>query len=279
MENIISQRDALDLVDNPAITFIDASWYLPAHKRDAIAEYNASRIPGAIYFDIDKIADPDTDLPHMLPHPEVFAHVAGEIGISSERLNIVYDGPGLFSAPRVWWTLKIMGAKNVKILEGGFDAWRSAGLPTEQGPPKKHAATVFTPNFQGSRVANIAAVEGNMSSKEAVVIDARPRDRFDGKGLEPRPGLRNGHIPGSKSAPATKFVKDGKLADLSTLERHFRDLDIDLDTPVITTCGSGVTAAILALALTETGRENYRLFDGSWAQWGMPNGPAVETNG
>lgn len=276
MENIISQRDALDLVDNPAITFIDGSWYLPAQNRNAAAEYAACRIPNAVFFDIDQICDPDTDLPHMLLHPDVFAHVAGEIGISSDNLSIVYDGPGLFSAPRVWWTLKTMGAKNVKILEGGFDAWKANGLPTEQGKPKGRAATVFEPSFNANAVASISAVETNLSSKSATVIDARPRDRFDGESAEPRPGLRSGHIPGSKSAPAAKFVKDGKLADRTTLERYFRDFDIDPDTPVITTCGSGVTAAILALALTETGRKNHRLFDGSWAQWGKENGPPIE---
>ncbi|MDJ0613309.1 MAG: 3-mercaptopyruvate sulfurtransferase [Rhizobiaceae bacterium] len=279
MENIISQRDALDLVDNPAVTFIDGSWYLPSQSRNAIAEYAACRIPGAVFFDIDQIADPDTDLPHMLPHPEVFAHVAGEIGISSENLNIVYDGPGMFSAPRVWWTLKVMGAKNVKILESGFDGWKANGLPTEQGTPKGRAATVFTANYKAAKVANLASIEANLAKKAFEVIDARPRERFNGKAAEPRPGLRSGHIPGSKSAPASQFVRDGKLVDINTLERHFRKLHIDADTPVITTCGSGVTAAILALALTESGRENYKLYDGSWAQWGKPDGPAIETHG
>jgi len=277
MENIISQRDALELVDNPAVTFIDGSWYLPAQNRNAAAEYAVNRIPHAIYFDIDQISDPDTDLPHMLPHQDVFAHVAGEIGISSENLNIVYDGPGMFSAPRVWWTLKVMGAKNVKILEGGFDAWKASGLPIEQGMPKGHAPTVFNANFAAAKVASIANVESNMTSKAATVIDARPGERFIGIGQEPRPGLRSGHIPGSKSAPASKFVKDGKLLPLPVIERRFQDLGIDADTPVITTCGSGVTAAILTLALTESGRENTALFDGSWAQWGEQDGPPIET--
>ena len=279
MENIISQRDALDLVHNSAVTFIDGSWYLPAQNRNAKAEYDASRIPGAVFFDIDKISDQDTDLPHMLPSPDTFGSTMSEMGVSSEELNIVYDGPGLFSAPRVWWTLKIMGAKNVKILEGGFDAWRTEGLPIEQGLPASHPSKSFIADFQPGKVAAIEDVQLNMESKRATVIDARPSDRFAGTGTEPRAGLRNGHIPGSKSAPANKFVQNGKLADHQTLERYFRDLNIDKNTEVITTCGSGVTAAILALALTETGRENYSLYDGSWAEWGKPNGPPIETNG
>ena len=279
MENIISQRDALDLIYDPTVTFIDGSWYLPAQKRDGRAEFAANRIPGATYFDIDKISDQDTDLPHMLPSAEQFRSMVEELGISSEDLNIVYDGPGLFSAPRVWWTLKVMGAKQVKILEGGFDSWKSNDLPIEQGPLEVRTRKEFTPNFQADRVADIGSVIANLESKQATVIDARPVDRYNGTGTEPRPGLRNGHIPGSKSAPSSKFVHNGKLADHNTLERIFRDLDIGRDTEVITTCGSGVTAAILALALAETGRDSFRLFDGSWAEWGKPDGPAIKTNG
>lgn len=279
MENIISQRDALDLIDNPAVTFIDGSWYLPAQNRNARAEYDASRIPGAIFFDIDTISDQETNLPHMLPSPDAFGVMMGELGVSSDELSIVYDGPGLFSAPRVWWTLKIMGANNVKILEGGFDAWKAQGLPVENGIPDRRPSKVFSTKLQPEKIASIEDVQANMESKSATVIDARPRDRFAGTRTEPRAGLRNGHIPGSKSAPANKFVQNGKLVDHQTLERYFRDLNIDKDTKVITTCGSGVTAAVLALALTETGRQHYSLYDGSWAEWGKQDGPPIKTNG
>lgn len=278
-ENLISAADALNFVGNPAVTFIDASWYLPAQGRDGEAEYKVHRIPGAIYFDIDKIADPDTDLPHMLPHPEVFAHIAGSLGISSDTLNIVYDGPGLFSAPRVWWTLKVMGARHVKILKGGFDKWRQQDLPIETGKPRGHRPAIFDAKYDSQKVASISTVEANLKNGTAAVLDARPHDRFNGTSPEPREGLRSGHIPHSKSLPASKLVKDGMLADMTTLERHFRDLRIEDDTPVITTCGSGVTAAILALALEETGRTNVKLFDGSWAEWGKQDGPPIETNG
>ena len=278
-QNIISQREALELVGDQNVTFIDGSWYLPSQNRNGQTEYNQRRIPGAVYFDIDKIADTDTDLPHMLPHPEVFAHVVGAIGVSSENPIVVYDGPGLFSAPRVWWTFRVMGAKNVKILEGGFDRWRENDLPVESGPPSPRKPEVFSTRFRSAEVASISTVEENVKTRNSVVIDARPSERFIGKAPEPREGLRSGHIPGSKSIPATLMVKDGTLADKNTLERHFRNAGIDAKTPVITTCGSGVTAAILALALEETGRENYQLFDGSWAQWGLPSGPEVEVNG
>lgn len=274
-ENFISHRDALEFVDNDAVTFIDGSWYLPAQNRNAQSEYRAHRIPGAVFFDIDQIADTDSDLPHMLPHPDVFAHVAGGIGISSDNLNIVYDGPGLFSAPRVWWTLKVMGAKHVKILEGGFDRWREEGLPTESGPPNARKPAIFDARFNSRKVATKQTVEANTSSRQAVVVDARPSERFLGKAPEPREGLRSGHIPGSRSWPASRLVKDGKLADLNTIERSLRDFGIDHATPVITTCGSGVTAAILALALEEAGRDNVRLYDGSWAEYGKPDGPDI----
>lgn len=277
-ENIIPQRDALGFVDNPAVTFIDGSWYLPAQKRNGAEEYQAHRIPGSIFFDIDVIAKTNTRLPHMLPDPETFGHTVGSMGISSENLNIVYDGPGMFSAARVWWTLKVMGAKHVKILEGGFDDWRGNDLPVETGPPRGLAPAIFDVNYNGKMVAAFSTVEANMKSKEAKVIDARPYERFIGKTPEPRKGMRSGHIPGSHSLPVSRIVKDGKLADINTLERYFRDIGIDADTPVITTCGSGVTAAILTLALTEAGRDNTKLYDGSWAQWGLPGGPEVATD-
>lgn len=275
--NFITQDEALDLIDKNNISFIDGSWYLPAHNRDAKQEYDIARIPNAIYFDIDAIADPDTDLPHMLPHPDTFSEVAGILGISDDKTLIVYDGLGLFSAPRVWWTLKIMGAYDVRILEGGFDKWRKEGLPVERGKPQKQQQAIFKSRFTSKKVASIQTVEQAMSSENTTIIDARPAARFNGEVAEPREGLRSGHIPNSKSLPASEFVKNGKLLDKEELQAIFKTVGIDEKTKVITTCGSGVTAAILSLALNEIGNENYQLFDGSWAQWGMPNGPEVAT--
>lgn len=275
--NFISQRDAMDLLDRQDISFVDGSWYLPAQNRNQKEEYAFARIPGAIFFDIDVIADIDTKLPHMLPHPDIFTEVVSILGLSNEKTIIVYDGPGLFSAPRVWWTLKTMGATDVRILEGGFDSWKKEGLPIEKGKPQLTKQAVFKTQFTSAKVASINAIEANIKTSEAIVLDARPNARFTGKAPEPREGMRGGHIPGSKSLPVTELVKNGKLIEKNKLEEKFRNLGVGKNTPVITTCGSGVTAAIISLALSEIGHENYKLYDGSWAQWGLPDGPEVET--
>ena len=277
-ENFITQRETLDFLNKENVSFVDGSWYLPAQKRDAKQEFKSARIQGAVYFDIDLIADPNTDLPHMLPHPDMFAEVAGMLGLAHDKPIIVYDGPGLFSAPRVWWTLKIMGAKNVKILEGGFDAWKAEGLPIEKGDPRRPKQTIFQTHFLHDKVASISDVENNIKSGRATLLDARPNARFKGIAPEPRQGMRSGHIPKSSSLPSSDLVENGKLIELQKLNKIFHDLNIHSDTPVITSCGSGVTAAILALALNETGRDNIKLFDGSWAQWGLPDGPEISTN-
>lgn len=277
-ENFISQREALDWLDQDSASFVDGSWYLPAQKRDAKQEFRSARIQDAVFFDIDLIADPDTNLPHMLPHPEVFAEVAGVLGLTHDNMIIVYDGSGLFSAPRVWWTLKVMGAKNVKILEGGFDAWKTEGLPIENGKPKQPKQTIFQTHFSLDKVASISDVENNIKSEKSIVLDARPNARFKGEAAEPREGMRSGHIPKSKSLPASDLVENGKLLESEKLNKIFHDLKIYPDSNVITSCGSGVTAAILTLALTEVGRDNSKLFDGSWAQWGLPDGPDISTD-
>ena len=221
------------------------------------------RIPGAVYFDIDEVADPDTDLPHMLPTPEDFAKHVSLLGISDQHLIVVYDGPGLFSAARVWWTFKVMGAPDVRILEGGLDDWKANNLPLETGNPNPPLAHLFATDFDPDRVADIQAVIENLESEQATVLDARPLPRFQGIAPEPRPGLRGGRIPKSVSLPMDELVENGRLKP---------------DTRVITSCGSGVTAAVLTLALAETGRHNTRLFDGSWSQWGRQEGPPIETD-
>lgn len=277
-DNIISQREALNLLGNPDVSFVDGSWYLPAQKRNAKEEFGIARIPSAVFFDIDAIADPDTDLPHMLPHPEVFAEVAGVLGLSHDKLIIVYDGPGMFSAPRVWWTLKVMGAQNVKVLEGGFDNWKTENLPVERGIPNQPRQSIFQAHFAHNKVASRKDVENNINYGRAITLDARPNDRFKGTAPEPREGLRSGHIPKSLSLPASDLIENGALLEASKLNKIFHDMLIYPDSEVITTCGSGVTAAILVLALHESGRENTRLYDGSWAEWGRPDGPEINSN-
>jgi len=273
--NFITPERASELIGREDVSFVDASWYLPAQGRNAQEEYLTMRIPGACYFDIDKIAGKESGLPHMLPEPAQFSRDAGALGISHDDLIIVYDGPGLFSAARVWWTFRVMGAADVRILQGGFDRWRDAGFPVETGNPNPPRVRLFETNFDASQVTNLTQVEDNIKSANAVLIDARPRARFDGDATEPRPGLRSGHIPGSHSLPADSLIKDGRLKDVAELAASFAKLDIGPETPVITSCGSGVTAAILFLALAETGHGKVKLYDGSWAEWGQSGGPPV----
>lgn len=277
ISNFISQQDALKLLDDENVSFVDASWYLPAQNRNGFEEFQSMRIPGAVYFDINEISDQESDLPHMLASPTEFAQKISALGISKNQKIIVYDGPGLFSSARVWWTLKVMGAQNVVILEGGFDAWKKATLPVETGNPNPPTVKLFEVDFNPLCVVDEADVLNNINSKEAILIDARSIERFEGRAEEPRAGMRSGHIPGSKALPFTQLINQGKLKPRSVLDDIFNDLGIYNDIPVITSCGSGVTAAILILALEETGRKNHRLYDGSWAQWGRPNGPEIAT--
>lgn len=273
--SFIAQSDAVGLIGRDDVSFVDASWYLPAQKRNGEEEYRHMRIPGAVFFDIDKISDPNSDLPHMLPSPEEFARTASVMGISNEHQIIVYDGPGLFSSARAWWTFKIMGAQNVKILEGGMDAWKAANLPIETGNPNPPLAHIFTPHFNPGMVASMDEVVEGLKSGDAVVLDARPHARFYGEAKEPRPGLRSGHMPGAINLPSSSIVENGLLKSREALEELFSELGIGENTKVITSCGSGVTAAILSLALSETSRSNHALYDGSWAEWGQSDGPPV----
>jgi thiosulfate/3-mercaptopyruvate sulfurtransferase len=262
--------DALQArLGSPDLRIVDGSWYLPAQNRDAAAEFSAARIRGAVRFDLDAISDKTTALPHMLPKPEDFAKAAGEMGISQDDEIVVYDGPGLFSAARVWWTFRVMGASNVCILEGGFDRWKAEGRPVETGTPAAPKPAVFTPAFDAARVAAIDTIRENVHSARAQMLDARPQGRFTGAVAEPRPGLRSGHVPGSKSVPADTLVREGKLKDVNELRQLFKDVSLDMNKPVITSCGSGVTAAIISLALETVGHKNHSLYDGSWAEWGQ----------
>jgi thiosulfate/3-mercaptopyruvate sulfurtransferase len=264
-----------DRKKTPGLRIVDGSWYLPAQNRDAAAEFAAARIPGAVRLDIDAVSDKTTTLPHMLPKPEEFARVAGELGISERDDIVVYDGPGLFSSARVWWTFRVMGARNVRILEGGFDRWKAAGLPVETGAPVQPAPSVFRAAFARDKVAAIAAIRANVHTGQATILDARPAGRFAGTVPEPRPGLRSGHMPGAKSLPADTLVSDGKLKDISELKKLFRQVSLDPEKPVITTCGSGVTAAIITLALETVGHRRHALYDGSWAEWGQADDAPV----
>jgi len=249
------------------LSIIDASWYLPTMNRDGKAEYALGHIPGSVHFDIDAVADQSNPLPHMLPSPAFFAETVGAMGISNNDRIVVYDGAGLFAAARVWWTFRTMGAANVSILEGGAPKWRAEGKDWTDAKSVKPRKT-FRPAFKPEGVADLALVKQALESNAAQIVDARPADRFRGEAPEPRPGLASGHMPGSFNVQFGDVVSNGKLKPASELREAFAKAGVNIAKPIITSCGSGVSAAILALALESVGHPAKALYDGSWAEWG-----------
>jgi thiosulfate/3-mercaptopyruvate sulfurtransferase len=251
----------------PGLAVIDGTFFLPDQGRNAKAEYLVGHIPGAVFFDIDEIADHRTSLPHMVPRPAEFAEAMGKLGLSENMRFVIYDSSDLQGGARVWWTLRAFGARDVKLLAGGLPRWQAEGRPLEQGPVHRPAQS-FKVDFDPAAVADAATVKSASETGSAQILDARATARFDGLAPEPRPGLRSGHVPGSLNLPWREVVASGELKPLDEVEAILAQAGVDLERPVITSCGSGVTAAILLLALTSLGHSGVKLYDGSWAEWG-----------
>jgi thiosulfate/3-mercaptopyruvate sulfurtransferase len=275
-KNLVSTDWLGDNLKAPNLAVIDASWYLPAQNRDGKAEYLDAHIPGAVHFDIEEISDRSSSLPHMMPSLEQFARQMGELGIGDRMTLIVYDGAGLFSAPRVWWMLRVFGARDVRILDGGLPKWRSEGRPTEGGLVRRASAT-FTASFDAKAVADRGRVRDALETGSAQVIDARSAERFSGAAPEIRPGIRSGHMPGALNAPSASLLDKGRLKSATELADVLERAGLNPDRPVITSCGSGVSAAIISLALDELGRPAEALYDGSWTEWASTEGSPIAT--
>ncbi len=277
MENpFVTTQWLAEHLSDPDLVVVDASWHMPSSSRNAQAEYLSGHIPGAVFFDIDGIADTTTDLPHMLPSPNDFAHMVGALGISEDMTIVVYDEVGLFSAPRVWWTFKSMGAQDVRILAGGGPQWRAERRASQTGlvarPPR-----IFHTSFDPARVAGLETVKARSTDGAAQIADARAAQRFHGEAPEPRPGLRSGHIPNSRNLPVNLLSEQGQMKSPEALAQIFAERGLDLEKPIITSCGSGITAATLALALELAGARKVSVYDGSWAEWGGRSDTEVAT--
>lgn len=263
-------------LDAPDLRILDATTYLPGDPRDAKANYDASHIPGARFFDIDDVSDSNSDLPHMAPPTEKFMSRMRALGVGDGHRVVVYDSEGLFSAARVWWLFRHMGQMDVAVLDGGLPKWIAEGHPTEDLPPMirdRH----MTARRDATLVKDVTQVALASKLNQAEIVDARAAERFRGETEEPREGLRSGHIPNSKNVPfKTLLNEDSTFKSPDDLRAVFTDAGVDLNRPVITTCGSGVTAAILSLALEIIGHRDHSLYDGSWAEWGSYNDLKVE---
>lgn len=265
-------------LSDPDLAIVDGSWHMPAEGRNARAEFEAEHIPGAVFFDIDEIADDTSGLPHMLARPEKFSSKVRKLGIGDGKRIVVYDTKGLFSAARVWWTFRAMGAREVSVLDGGLPKWKAEGRPLEEGPPRVRERH-FSARRQAAMVRDADDVLGIVANGgTAQIVDARSAGRFTGTDPEPRAGLRGGRIPGSHNVPFNTLLNDdGTLKASDELAKRFEEAGVDLSKPVVTSCGSGVTAAVLSLALESLGHKNTALYDGSWSEWGGRDELPVET--
>ena len=275
-EPIVETSWLAEHLSAPDLAVLDASWHLPAMNRDGRREFLAEHIPSAQFFDIDELSDETSDLPHMLPSTVKFASRMKEMGIGDGVRVVIYDSTGIYSAARAWWSLRAMGHNDVAVLNGGLPKWKDEGRPIEDGPARKRARMHFTPRFNAALVADLYDMKGYVRAGNSQIIDARPAARFRGEEAEPRPGLRRGHMPGARNLPYTELVNpDGTLKSASEIQEAFAQAGVEPQGAMVTTCGSGVTASILALALAAIGQPDVGVYDGSWAEWGQNNGLPV----
>jgi thiosulfate/3-mercaptopyruvate sulfurtransferase len=277
MDSLVTTDWLAKHLTDPDVRVVDGTWHMPQAGRDARAEFEAAHIPGAVFFDIDAIADRTTTLPHMLPSAEAFGAAVGALGIGNGQRVVVYDVRGVVSAARVWWTFRAFGHDAVAVLDGGLRTWRAEGRPVQSGSAAP-AHRAFTARLRPELVRDVEAMRANVVSRAAQVLDARSAGRFAGTEPEPRAGLRGGHIPGSLNLPyETLYRADGTLKAPDELRGAITAAGVDLGRPVVTSCGSGVTASVLALALYLVGRPDAAVYDGSWSEWGSRSDTPVET--
>ena len=275
-EPIVETSWLAEHLSAPDLAVLDASWHLPAMNRDGRREFLAEHIPSAQFFDIDELSDETSDLPHMLPSTVKFASRMKEMGIGDGVRVVIYDSTGIYSAARAWWSLRAMGHNDVAVLNGGLPKWKDEGRPIEDGPARKRARMHFTPRFNAALVADLYDMKGYVRAGNSQIIDARPAARFRGEEAEPRPGLRRGHMPGARNLPYTELINpNGTLKSASEIREAFAQAGVEPQGAMVTTCGSGVTASILALALAAIGQPDVGVYDGSWAEWGQNNGLPV----
>jgi thiosulfate/3-mercaptopyruvate sulfurtransferase len=276
-ESLVSTEWLAAHLRDPDVKVVDATWYLPSMGKDARADFAARHISGAVPFDIDAVADRSTDLPHMFPDAQTFAQAVGALGISAEDHVVIYDSLGIFSAPRVWYTFRLFAHRRVSVLDGGLPKWQREGRPLESGEARPQATT-YVARINPAMVRDKAQMLSNLQSRREQVFDARPAVRFTGAEPDLWPGRRRGHMPGAHNVPYASLVdpQSGTMLDAATLRQRFERAGLQTGRPIVTSCGSGVTAAILALGLHLIGRDDVALYDGSWAEWGLPGDTPVE---
>ena len=274
---LVSTAWLADHLGAPDVRVVDASWYFPHEEKDPLEQFKLAHIPGAVFFDIDEIADEKSDLPHMLPSPVKFASRVRKLGLGDGARIVVYDQLGLRSAARVWWSFRAMGHEDIVVLDGGLPKWIAEGRPVDDGPALPRDRH-FTARYSNDLVRDLSQVKRALASGKEQLVDARSAARFSGEAPEPRDGVRGGHMPGAFNVPSSAILApDGTVKTTTQLTELFKEAGVDLNRPIITTCGSGITAAILSLALARIGKDRTPVYDGSWTEWGAREDTEVVT--